>query len=103
MFGAFYTHFALGDPFERMAPALVFGLLIVCRFIILYQVSQREKKEFELLRSKFIRECNEKTQNGHHNGKKLASNETDDNEEVDEEQEEEVEAEEEKITSKKVK
>ena len=36
-----------------MAPALVFGLLLVCRFIIFYQVAQREKKELEEFKKKY--------------------------------------------------
>jgi len=54
MIGGFYTHFALGDSFERMAPSLVFGLLLVCRFIILYQVTQRENKELEEYKKKLL-------------------------------------------------
>ena len=48
--GALYTHYALNDPFERMAPALIFGLLTICRLIILYQVSRKERQEEELIR-----------------------------------------------------
>jgi hypothetical protein len=48
--GAFYTHYALGDPFERMAPSLIFALLVICRMVILYQVNLRERKEEELIR-----------------------------------------------------
>lgn len=59
MGGGFYTHYALNDSFERMAPSLIFGLLIVCRLIILQQVSNKEKKELEMLR-KFL----EDTQSG---------------------------------------
>lgn len=50
MLGGFYTHYALNDSFERMAPSLVFGLLLICRLIILYQVSKKERKEEELMR-----------------------------------------------------
>ena len=46
----FYTHYALGDSFERMAPSLIFGLLLFCRLIILYQVVKKEKKDLELLK-----------------------------------------------------
>jgi hypothetical protein len=48
--GAFYTHYALGDPFERMAPSLIFALLVMCRMIILYQVNRRERQEEELIK-----------------------------------------------------
>jgi uncharacterized membrane protein YphA (DoxX/SURF4 family) len=43
MFGAVYTHYVLGDKFDRMAPGLVFGLLLLTRLIIHRQVTQREK------------------------------------------------------------
>lgn len=45
----FYTHYALGDSFERMAPSLIFALLLVCRLIILLQVIKREKEEMEAI------------------------------------------------------
>lgn len=48
--GAFYTHHSLNDSFERIAPCLVFGLLLVCRLVICYQVNARERKEEEFLR-----------------------------------------------------
>ena len=50
MHGGFYTHYSLGDTFERMAPSLVFGLLLVCRMVIWYQVSARERKEEAFMR-----------------------------------------------------
>ena len=50
MHGGFYTHYALGDTFERMAPSLVFGLLLVCRLVIWFQVKAREKRDEEFLR-----------------------------------------------------
>lgn len=43
MLGAVYTHYILGDKFERMAPGLVFALLLLTRLIIHRQVTQREK------------------------------------------------------------
>ena len=50
MIGGFYTHYALNDSFERLAPSLIFSLLIICRFIILYQVNRKEKKEEEMIK-----------------------------------------------------
>ena len=41
----FYTYFALGDNFERMAPSLIFGLLLVCRLVILLQVIKKERED----------------------------------------------------------
>ncbi len=52
----FYIHYALGDNFERMAPSLIFGLLLICRLIILYQVIKKEKKDLELVK-KFMQEA----------------------------------------------
>ncbi|CAF0819545.1 unnamed protein product [Rotaria sordida] len=43
MLGAVYTHYILHDKFERMAPGLVFSLLLLTRLIIYRQVVQREK------------------------------------------------------------
>lgn len=53
MGGAFYTHYSLGDSFERIAPSLVFGLLLICRMVIYYQVCARERKEEEFQRKMF--------------------------------------------------
>lgn len=49
MGGGFYTHYALKDSFERMAPSLIFGLLVICRLIILKQVMKKEHKQRELI------------------------------------------------------
>jgi len=43
MLGAVYVHYVLHDKFERMAPGLVFSLLLLTRLIIHRQVTQREK------------------------------------------------------------
>jgi hypothetical protein len=56
MAGGFYTHFSLNDSFERMAPSLIFGMLIICRLIILNQVNKKERKEEEMIR-KFLEEA----------------------------------------------
>jgi hypothetical protein len=45
MLGAVYTHYILRDKFERMAPGLVFSLLLITRLIIHRQVTQREKSQ----------------------------------------------------------
>jgi len=42
MLGAVYTHYILHDKFDRMAPGLVFSLLLLTRLIIHRQVTQRE-------------------------------------------------------------
>ena len=44
MLGAVYTHYMLHDKFERIAPGLVFSLLLLTRLIIHRQVTQREKR-----------------------------------------------------------
>ena len=75
MLGAVYTHYVLGDKFERMAPGLVFALLLLTRLIIHRQVSQRDKGT---------------------STKKIVQESGDDNEEEEEEEESESEKEEEK-------
>ena len=42
-----YTQFQLQDRFERIAPSLVFILMLTCRIIVNYQVKRREAKEAE--------------------------------------------------------
>lgn len=42
--GAVYTHAALRDKFERMAPSIVFSLMLGCRLVVFYQVQSRERK-----------------------------------------------------------
>ncbi|CAF0787669.1 unnamed protein product [Adineta steineri] len=44
MLGAVYVHYMLHDKFERIAPGLVFSLLLLTRLIIHRQVTQREKR-----------------------------------------------------------
>jgi len=48
MGGALYTLSVLKDPFEKMVPSLIFGLLLLCRLVILYQVNRREEKMIKL-------------------------------------------------------
>lgn len=52
MCGAVYTHYALKDGIEKMTPALVFGLLLGCRFIVHLQVKAREAKQGRQVASK---------------------------------------------------
>ncbi len=47
MCGAMYGHYSLGDKMDKLTPALVFGLLLVCRFIVNLQVRAREKRQLE--------------------------------------------------------
>ena len=37
MLGAVYTHYTLHDKLDRMAPGLIFGLLLITRLIIYQQ------------------------------------------------------------------
>ena len=40
-----YSHFAIDDPFERMAPTLVFFFMLVCRMVVDWQfVKQTAEK-----------------------------------------------------------
>jgi hypothetical protein len=45
MLGAVYVHFALKDGMDKMTPALIFGLLLGCRFIVHLQVRSREARQ----------------------------------------------------------
>lgn len=45
MLGALYTHAALQDKFERMAPSIVFTLMLGCRLVVYYQVRRRQLAE----------------------------------------------------------
>ena len=45
MVGAIYSHYALKDGMDKMTPALIFGLLLGCRFIVHLQVRSREAKQ----------------------------------------------------------
>lgn len=42
MLGAAYSHYAVGDRFERMAPALVFTFMLTCRLVVNWQVKRKE-------------------------------------------------------------
>ena len=44
MLGAVYTHYALHDKLDRMAPGIVFSLLLITRLII-YQMQRRIKRQ----------------------------------------------------------
>jgi hypothetical protein len=37
MLGAVYTHYALNDKFDRIAPGLIFSLLLLTRLVIYWQ------------------------------------------------------------------
>ena len=50
MMGAVYGHFMLKEGMDKMTPALVFGLLLACRFIVHLQVKAREQRQMEELR-----------------------------------------------------
>lgn len=47
MTGAVYGHFMLKEGMDKMTPALVFGLLLACRFIVHLQVKARENKKLK--------------------------------------------------------
>jgi hypothetical protein len=53
MSGAIYTHYTLNDSFDRIAPSLVFALLIICRLIIFVQAKRREEKQIKLVQNLF--------------------------------------------------
>jgi hypothetical protein len=40
-----YSHWAINDKFERMAPSLVFFFMLVCRMVVDWQFARQEKEE----------------------------------------------------------
>ncbi|CAH1799331.1 unnamed protein product [Owenia fusiformis] len=63
MLGAVYTHWALKEGLERMAPALVFSLLLLCRYIIYlqYRAKLEEDERIEMLQQRIkLKEASEK-------------------------------------------
>ncbi|ELU03263.1 hypothetical protein CAPTEDRAFT_181278 [Capitella teleta] len=49
MTGAVYGHFMLKEGMDKMTPALVFSLLLACRFIVHLQVKAREQRQLREL------------------------------------------------------
>ena len=47
MCGAVYGHYMLKQGMDKMTPALVFGLLLACRFVVHLQVRAREARQFK--------------------------------------------------------
>ena len=45
MIGAAYTHHAIGDKFERTAPAIVFTFMLTCRLIVYIQVRCKDARD----------------------------------------------------------
>lgn len=43
--GAIYSHYMLHDSLDKMTSSLIFGLLLVCRFVVRLQVNSRETKQ----------------------------------------------------------
>ena len=44
-----YSHWAINDDFERIAPSLVFLLLLTCRLVVDWQIVRSERAEKEKL------------------------------------------------------
>merc|ERR1712083_1081575 len=42
-----YSHFAIDDPFERMAPTLVFFFMLVCRMVVDWQFVKQTAQKAE--------------------------------------------------------
>ncbi len=47
MCGAVFTHYMLKEGMEKMTPALVFGLLLGCRYVVHLQVRAREEHQVQ--------------------------------------------------------
>jgi len=45
MMGAAYSHHAIGDKFERMAPAIVFTFMLTCRLVVYLQVRCKDARD----------------------------------------------------------
>ena len=43
--GAVYSHYMLRDSLDKMTSSLIFGLLLICRFVVRLQVNSREAKQ----------------------------------------------------------
>ncbi|CAF1600814.1 unnamed protein product, partial [Didymodactylos carnosus] len=113
MLGAVYTHYILKDKFERMAPGLVFSLLLLTRLIIHRQVQQREKRTNQKQPTVTKKESKNKNKNEKENDSQVEEEyeeedrdeeqeeQTSEGEQEEEEEEEEEEKEEVKVTQKK--
>lgn len=55
MAGALYTHKSLNDPFDRMIPAILTGILLICRLFLARLDYNREIRE-ELMMNKLYEE-----------------------------------------------
>lgn len=40
-----HAHYAVSDKYERVAPSLVFALMLMCRLVVQYQVYRRQLKQ----------------------------------------------------------
>ena len=47
-----YSHYMLKEGLDKMTPACVFGLLLICRFIVRLQVEARERRQIEATSAK---------------------------------------------------
>lgn len=76
--GAVYFHYAAGDKLDRMAPAIIFSLLLCTRLIIYYQ-GKRSNANTKTERTKDIKNetknTQEKTADEKPAGKKKSSDE----------------------------
>ena len=82
----FYIHVKLGDKFERIAPSIVFGLMLACRLIVYLQIRAREigeyRRDVREQRKLRLAELNQKALEA-----KLSSSEPDEEDEEDEDEE----------------
>ena len=55
-----YSHFAIDDQFERMAPSLVFFFMLVCRMVVDWQFDKipEEKPEVKIRKIDKLRWAN---------------------------------------------
>jgi len=69
--GALYTHYMSGDSMEKMTSALIFSLLLTCRFVVRLQVQAREKREIRELENERVKDDAGQTAAGETSNKKL--------------------------------
>lgn len=85
-----YTHFKLNDKFERLAPSIIFSLMLACRLIVYLQVKKRIENQDK---QKEREERRRLIESGHFDLDQLSlsATEDDENESIDDIDDEELE------------
>lgn len=83
-----YTHYKLNDKFERLAPSIVFSLMLVCRLIVYMQVKKRTENEYK---TKEREERRKLIESGEFDLDQLSLSATDDDETIEDISDDELE------------